>query len=84
MYVSNLGKINELLVLDITQWARKFKNVKAKKTREMRNESISRNFCWIFSESILIYMENIKKKIIREIDLFDFTSFFGLDIFLIF
>ena len=34
-----------------------------------------------FSESkILIFMENIQKKI-REIDLFDFTNFFGLDFF---
>ena len=34
-----------------------------------------------FSESkILIFMENIQKKF-REIDLFDFTSFFGLDFF---
>ena len=34
-----------------------------------------------FSDSkILILMENIQNKKIRETDLFDFTSFFGLDI----
>ena len=38
-------------------------------------------FFFPFSESkILIFMENIKKKI-REIDLFDFVSFFGLECF---
>ena len=34
----------------------------------------------VFSESILIFLENIQK-FFREIDLFDITSFFGLDFF---
>ena len=79
---------------NISQWARKFKKVQAKKlVKSNKSKIFFREIAFlavinIFPSSKIDFWPFLKfqkmefgQKNFREIDLFDFTSFFGLDFF---
>ena len=83
---SIFGGFNPFLGLNFSinpQWARKFKNVQSKKTREIKEINFTKNF---FDQNPFFAISKIHfwpfwKLLKMEIDLFDFTSFFSWTFF---